>query len=153
MRMAELDTEQKLVEVPRFWTLTLVLRVFCVIPFLTGLADLFGGAAFLRTAGATLPNASVSDAVLNNQIKFWGVIWFGYGLSLWWASSDPRGRSGLLHILFGTLFFSGLGRALAVYRYGWASPVLTGAMGLELIGSAIFLMWLQRLHHTSRAAA
>ena len=133
----------------RFRAIAIVLRVLCIIPFLTGLADLFGGAAFLRTAGAKLSDASISDAALNNQIKFWGVIWFGYGLSLWWASSDPRARSGLIYILLGTLFCSGLGRALAVYEYGWAAPVLTAAMALELVSSAAMLVWLQRLRSKS----
>lgn len=124
-----------------FGALTIVLRVFCVIPFLTGAADLFGGVKFLQTAGATVSGSERVDPILNNQIKFWGAIWFGYGLSLWWASYDVRGRSTLVRILLATLFLSGLGRALSVYEFGWASVVLTGAMALELIGAPALVLW------------
>jgi len=56
----------------------------------------------LTGGGAKIPEPTASDPVLNNQIKFWGAIWFGYGTSLWWASADLVGRAELFQILMGT---------------------------------------------------
>lgn len=121
-----------------------VLRLFCVLPFALGSADLLGGARFLATAGAILSEQSILDPVLNNQIKFWGAIWFGFGLALWWTTNDLWGRSAMLRILLATLILSGLGRALSVLLYGWAGPPLTIAMVIEIAGSIGLLWWHSR---------
>ena len=88
-----------------------------------------------------MPEQVTRDAILNSEIRFWGAIWFGYGVTLWWASVDLRGRGDVLRILLGTLFLSGLGRALSVAQFGWGSSVLNGAMILEIVGSPALLVW------------
>lgn len=121
--------------------LTNVIRLFCLLPFVTGAADLFGGTDILVSAGAILPRNVAFDPVLNSQIKFWGAIWFGYGIILWWTSYDVRARSTVLRLLLATLLLSGLGRALSVVQFGWASPALTFAMSVEIAGSIGLLIW------------
>ncbi len=133
---------------PGFGALRTVLRVFCIIPFLTGAVDMIGGAKFLASTGAHLPPESIADPLLNNQMGFWGGIWFGFGITLWYASGRLRGQPMLLRILLGVLFLSGIGRALSVALHGWTAPVLTGAMLLELIGPAIILPWHTRAVRT-----
>lgn len=146
MRSIDNDQASKLstskVSEPR--ALTIVIRMFCVLPFLTGAADLFGGTDILVLAGAILPKDVTLDPVLNNQIKFWGAIWLGYGLLLWWTSYDVRARSTVLRLLLATLLLSGLGRALSVLQFGWASPALTIAMIAEIVGSIALFVWHQR---------
>lgn len=121
--------------------LTIVIRLFCVLPFVLGAADLFGGARILISAGAMLAGNTAMDPVLNNQIKFWGAIWFGYGFALWWTTNDLPRRSAMLRILLATLFLSGLGRALSVLQFGWASAPLTIAMVVEIVGPIGLLWW------------
>lgn len=128
-----------------FPSLSVVLRIFCVLPFVTGVLDLFIGARIFALSGTEIPASVVTDPNLNNQIKFWGAIWFGYGLSLWWVSSDLRQRATLFRILMYTLLLSGLGRALSVYQYGPGSAFSTGAMLVELLGSVALLVWHGRL--------
>ena len=123
----------------------MVLRVFCVVPFLTGAADLWLGAKILTLSGVRMPEQVTRDAILNSEIRFWGAIWFGYGVALWWASFDLRGRADVLRILLGTLFLSGLGRALSAAQFGWPSSLLTGAMILEIVGSPALFVWHARL--------
>jgi len=55
-------------------------RIFCVVPIATGTLDLVLGAAVLRRAGADIPDSLTTDPVVNNQIGFWGAIWFGFGV-------------------------------------------------------------------------
>ena len=124
-----------------FPALSIVLRIFCVLPFVTGVLDLFIGARIFVLSGTEIPASVITDPNLNNQIKFWGAIWFGYGLSLWWVSSDLRQRATPFRILMYTLLFSGLGRALSVYQYGPGSGFSTGAMLVELLGSVALLVW------------
>ena len=131
-------------ETTSFRALKIVLRLLCILPFGLGAADLFGGARFLATAGAVLSEESISDPILNNQIKFWGAIWLGWGVALWWVTNDLRSRSPMLRILLATLILSGLSRALSVLLYGWASPPLTIAMVIEIAGSSALMWWHSR---------
>ena len=132
----------------RWTTMAAVLKVFCVVPFLTGAADLFGGTWILAQAGASMPAAAAADPIINSQIKFWGAIWLGFGAALWWVSGDPRDRTAMLRILLATLFVSGLARALSFALYGSPGGVLTGAMVLEIVGSAAMWLWQTRLQNS-----
>ncbi len=127
-----------------------VVRMFCVVPLLTGLVDIIGGTWILGQAGAVLPREITTDAVLNNQIAFWGAIWLGFGILLWWASNDPLNRATVARMLFIVLFMSGLARGYAWVRWGYPGPVLTGAMAIELVLSPALLFWLDRLLLRSR---
>ena len=129
----------------RWTTLAMVLKVFCIVPFLTGAADLFGGTWILAQAGASVPAEAAVDPIINSQIKFWGAIWLGYGAALWWVSGDPSDRAAMLRILLATLFVSGLARALSFALFGSPGAVLTGAMVLEIVGSAVMWLWQSRL--------
>ena len=126
------DTERRL---------SLFLRAFCALPFLTGLGDMITGVQPLVAAGARIATATAADATLNSQVAFWGAIWFGFGISLWWAAGDIRRCATPIRIATATLFLSGAARAYASLRYGWPAPVLVGAMALELIGSPLFWLW------------
>lgn len=126
---------------PGFGALPIVLRLFCLLPFLTGSADLILGAKLLQGGGANLSDQVIIDPVLNSQIHFWGAIWIGYGVTLWWVSSHLWSEAVMFRILMGILFFCGLARCLAVLLYGWPGQLLTGAMGLEIFGSAALWLW------------
>ena len=130
---------------PGAHALVIVLRIFCVLPFVTGAGDLLAGTKLLVLSGAVLPPAAALDPVLNSQVKFWGAIWFGYGLLLWWASLDLRGRAVVFRLLMGTLLLAGLGRALARYEYGAGPSALLAALLVEVVGSAALLLWHWRL--------
>jgi hypothetical protein len=120
-------------------------RLFCVVPFLTGVVDVIGGVWIIEQAGAALPMEVSANAVLNNQIAFWGAIWFGFGVSLWWASRAPLRRAAATRILLWVLFLAGLARAYACVRWGYPGPVMVGAMAIELVLAPVLLVWLARL--------
>ncbi len=120
--------------------LRLVVRIFCLLPLLTGSLDLVKGIPTLRQGGAVIPEGVAVDPALNSQIGFWGAIWLGYGLTLWRASADPRANAGLLRLQLGILFLSGVGRASAAVRFGLPGGPLRGAMVLELVGAPLLLL-------------
>lgn len=79
--------------------LKLVLRLFCLLPLVTGANDVAQGIRALGPAGAVIPDRVAADPVLNSQFKFFGAVWFGWGLTLCRASADPRADAGLLRLL------------------------------------------------------
>jgi hypothetical protein len=116
------------------------LRLFCFIPFATGLADMIHGVSLLVIAGAPI-GALERDPVLNSQVAFWGAIWFGYGLILWRIAGRLRQEPALFRLLMAILLLSGIARLVCALVFGLPGTVLTGAMGLELIGAPSFLIW------------
>lgn len=121
--------------------LVIAIRVFCLLPFATGLADLVFGARVFATTGLTLPAAITSSPALNSQIGFWGAIWFGTALLLWKCTTDLVGHRDWFYLLCGILFLSGVGRAIAAVRFGLPPAPLLGAMLLELIGMPLAILW------------
>jgi hypothetical protein len=119
--------------------LKLTIRVFCIVPFVTGAFDLIDGVRLMKSAGLPLIDG-IEHPVLDSQIKFWGAIWFGYGIILWRTSSRLRDDADLFRILYGILFLSGLGRLASALRLGLPGPQLTVAMGLELAGPVAALI-------------
>ncbi len=121
--------------------LATVVRIFCLLPFITGAADLLDGVALLKAAGSPLDGETRTDPVLNSQVRFWGAIWFGYGILLWRTTSDLRKDADLFKALCAILALSGIGRFVSTIQYGSPGAVLTGAMAVELLGAAGLFRW------------
>ena len=120
--------------------LTLAVRLFCVVAFVTGGLDLVDGMDLLVSAGAPVERVA-ADPVLNSQVRFWGAIWFGFGLVLWRTSSRLRAEAGLFRLLCAVIALSGLARLASALLYGLPGAILTGAMILELAAAAGFAVW------------
>ena len=134
-------------------SLRVTLRCFCVLPLATGLADVLTGVAPLVAAGARIAPTTAADPTLASQIGFWGAIWFGYGVGLWWAAGDVCGRAVAVRIAVAVLFLSGLAQALAWARFGAPAVPLVGAAVLELVGSPLVWAWHRRVVRTAGEAA
>ena len=120
--------------------LKIAVRLFCVVPFLTGALDMLNGLALLVTAGAPMAHL-VRDPVLNSQVRFWGAIWFGFGIVLWRASAHLASEPVLFRLLCCIIGLSGVCRLASAFLFGLPGPILTGAMALELVACAGFLAW------------
>lgn len=139
---------------PAVRRLGIVLRVFCALPLVTGLLDMFVGIAPLTALGASIPATVASDPTLGSQVGFWGGIWLGYAGSLWWAAGDVVQRAVPVRLAAATLFLAGVGRAYAAARFGWPHPGFAGAMILELVGAPLIWWWLDRIvSRSSRGTA
>lgn len=122
-------------------TLTIAVRLFCLLPFATGLGDLLLSAGIFGATGVRLPDEAVRNPALNSQVGFWGGIWFGFGLLLWKCSSNLVADRDWFYLLCGILVLSGVGRAIAAARFGLPSAPLIGAMALELVGAPLLVAW------------
>ena len=106
--------------------LRVTLRCFCALPLTTGLGDILTGVAPLIAAGARIDRATAVDPTLVSQVAFWGAVWFGYGIGLWWAAGDVRGRATPVQIALAVLLLGGLARAFAWARFGAPAVPLVG---------------------------
>ena len=124
--------------------LKLVVRLFCIIPFLTGTADIINGVSFLSVAGAQL-GSGASDPTLRSQVGFWGAIWLGFGVTLWRSSSHLGDEISVFRLLCGTIILSGLARLPPMVIFGPPVLPLLLAMLLEIVGGSLMLVWHRRL--------
>jgi hypothetical protein len=122
------------------WLKTVV-QILCLLPLITGAMDLVMGARVLNAAGAALSVEALSDPILNSQIRFWGAIWFGFGVVLWVVARDLHGNALWFRLLCGVLLISGIGRAVSMLQFGLPSPPLIGATVIELVGIPLLLWW------------
>ena len=92
--------------------------------------EMLGGAAVLP---AGLPSTAIADS----QIRFFGSVWAGYGVMLWWTSNDLRTRQVPLVLLGGVCFVAGLGRMLSSFKHGFGATWVKVAMWAELLGPGV----------------
>jgi Domain of unknown function (DUF4345) len=130
------------------WTL----RVLALVPLLTGLMEALMGIGSLKPLGVVLPDATWTQASLDNNWRFLGTVWAGYAVLIVYATQDVLRHASLLRILSGVLFVSGLARAASVLLLGWPVAPFIGAMALELLGVPLLLVWLSILERTAQGA-
>ncbi|KAF4964331.1 hypothetical protein FSARC_7737 [Fusarium sarcochroum] len=109
------------------------LKLFAVFSMFTGSVDVILGHKMVIPASerSLLPRSTLS--VLDNQLRFLGAIWAGYGSVLWWATNDFSSRQVPLSLLGIVLFLSGVGRLTSGLSYGWGAAWTKVAAGIELV--------------------
>jgi hypothetical protein len=133
--------------------LKVVVRVLCLVPLLTGLVDLALGAGALRAVSVDLPLAALESATLNSQLRFFGAIWFGFGILLWVVAGDLVQHATWFRLMCWILILSGVGRLASMMQFGLPAPPFIGATFLELAGIPLLLIWhaqlLRKRHNLS----
>ncbi|RGP72400.1 hypothetical protein FLONG3_6796 [Fusarium longipes] len=109
------------------------LKVFSIFSMATGTADIIAGHKLLipQSERSLLPKSTLST--VDNQLRFLGAAWGGYGAMLWWASNDLQARQAPLAILGAVMFIAGIGRTASGLSLGWGAPGLKVAAAVELI--------------------
>ncbi|KAH7182456.1 uncharacterized protein B0J16DRAFT_343721 [Fusarium flagelliforme] len=109
------------------------LKAFSIFSMATGTADVIGGHKLLIPASerALLPKPTLQ--LLDNQLRFLGATWGGYGAVLWWISNDLQTRQAPLAILGIAMFLAGIGRSISGLSVGWGATWLKVAAGVELV--------------------
>ena len=80
-----------------------------------------------------IPFSAPATAVVDSQLRFLGSVWTGYGVILWWASDDLRGRQVHLALFGGTMVVGGVERMMSAYQHGFGAVWVQGAMWVELM--------------------
>jgi uncharacterized protein YjeT (DUF2065 family) len=110
------------------------------IPVLTGIITMFGLSDPIYAA-AKIP----ANALLDSNLRFFGGVWLGLGLALYWLIPSIERQTVLFRMLWGMIFLGGIGRSLSIIFLGWPPLPFVGFTALEIIGAPFFIWWQARL--------
>jgi hypothetical protein len=110
------------------------------IPVVTGVITMFGLSDPLY-ASAGIP----ANAVLDSNLRFFGGVWLGLGLSLYLLIPDIEKQTILFRVLWGMIFLGGIGRLASMFFLAPPPLPFIGFTALEIIGAPFFIWWQSRL--------
>jgi Domain of unknown function (DUF4345) len=111
-----------------------------VIPVVTGIITMFGLGDPIYAA-AKIP----ANALLDSNLRFFGGVWSGLGLALYWLIPGIDRQTVLFRVLWGMIFLGGIGRLLSMMFLGAPPLPFIGFTALEIIGAPFFIWWQARL--------
>jgi uncharacterized protein YjeT (DUF2065 family) len=111
-----------------------------IIPVLTGIITMFELSDPIYAA-AKIP----ANALLDSNLRFFGGVWLGLGLALYWLIPGIERQTILFRVLWGMIFLGGIGRLLSMIFLGWPPLPFVGFTALEIIGAPFFIWWQARL--------
>lgn len=114
------------------------LKAFSLVSIATGSFDIFLGLEGIKAlceplAPTAIPATSSFAALVDTQTRFFGAMWAGYGVMLWWTSNDVVNRRTPLALLAGILFVSGVGRAASALQYGFSAPWIQAITAIDVL--------------------
>lgn len=109
-----------------------ILSVLGLVPIVTGAVTVLGGVAFTGVA---------PTATLDSDYRFFGGLWFGLGLAIFWLVPRPERHAALFRAIAGAIFVGGLARLLSLTQLGWPDAWSTVAIGLELVAAPAMVLW------------
>ena len=122
------------------------LYLLAVIPLLTGLLNLGQGVQAQGLIGAQLSPEGFRDPLLNSQMRFYGTIWFGFGVLLCVCLADIKKYSSLLRGSLAIVFLGGIGRIVSLIQFGlppttMGTAFVAAVTTIEIIGMPLLLWW------------
>jgi hypothetical protein len=111
-----------------------------IIPVVTGIITMFGLGDPIYAA-AKIP----ANALLDSNLRFFGGVWLGLGLALYWLIPGIDRQTALFRVLWGMIFLGGIGRLLSMIFLGAPPLPFIGFTALEIIGAPFFIWWQARL--------
>jgi len=114
------------------------------VPVITGVVGLMGLSDPLYAA-LKLPQG----ATLDSNMRFFGGVWLGLGLSVWWLVPRIDQQTALFRAAWLMIALGGVGRLLSIAMVGLPLLPFVGFTVLEIIGAPIFIWWQSRIAHQS----
>ncbi|OYT93815.1 MAG: hypothetical protein CFE43_00235 [Burkholderiales bacterium PBB3] len=118
------------------------------VPVITGVVGLMGLSDPLYAA-LHLPQ----DATLDSNMRFFGGVWLGLGLSVWWLVPRIDQQTALFRAAWLMIALGGLGRLLSVAMVGLPLLPFVGFTVLEIVGAPLFIWWQNRVVRQSHMGA
>src|SRR5260370_17496250 len=115
--------------------LQIAMALLGAIPVVTGIIAMFGLSDPLY-APAGIP----SNAVLDSNLRFFGGIWLGLGLSLYLLIPNIEKQTLLFRVLWGMIFLGGIGRLASML---FLAPPPLPFIGFTVLGNVRppFFIW------------
>ncbi len=120
--------------------LQIATAILGAVPVLTGAVGLMGLSDPLY-ASAAIP----AQALLDSNLRFLSGIWLGLGLAVFWLIPRIEQQTVLYRVLWGMIFFGGIGRLLSMAFAGLPPLPFVGFTVLEIVGAPIFVLWQARV--------
>ena len=120
------------------------LKVLAPVFVGVGLLHLILGVRADVFLGASLPEAALTDPVLDSQNRFYGVAFSAYGFLIWVCAGDLVKYRTVLQILLGLFFAAGCARVVSIAIYGLPSYLVLVLLASELILPPILAWWHKR---------
>lgn len=114
------------------------------IPVLTGIVTMFGLADPIY-ASAHLP----ANALLDSNLRFFGGVWLGLGLAVYWLIPNIERQTVLFRTVWGMIFLGGIGRLLSMLFLALPPVPFIAFTALEILGAPLFIAWQARVTRTA----
>ena len=85
------------------------------------------------------------DATLDSNLRFFGGVWLGLGLSVWWMVPRLTLQTALFRAVWVMIGLGGVGRLLSMLLVGTPSLAFVGFTLLEIAGAPLFIWWQHRV--------
>ena len=109
------------------------------IPIVTGVVGMFGIHDPLYAPVHLAPSA-----VLDSNLRFFGGVWLGLGIALYWLIPRIEKETVLFRALWGMIFIGGIGRLLSMRELTPPWPFIAFTT-LEIFVGPILILWQARL--------
>jgi hypothetical protein len=103
-----------------------------LVPVTAGIGGVVLGAAGLGLGG---------DLSADSHVRYLSGLLLGIGLAFWSSIPNIEARTGRIRLLTAIVFLGGLARLLAFRDTGTPSPVMLGAIVMELIVTPLICLW------------
>lgn len=110
------------------------------VPVITGVVGMMGLSDPLY-AGLNLP----TDATLDSNMRFFGGVWLGLGLCVWWLVPRIATQTALFRAAWLMIALGGVGRLLSIALVGLPLTPFVAFTALEMIGAPLFIWWQHRV--------
>lgn len=110
--------------------------LLAMIPVVTGLIGLSGLRDPIYTSMG-LP----ANAILDSNLRFFGGVWLGTGLTLYWLIPKIDKQTALFRALWTMIFLGGVGRLISMFQIGLPPPPFIAFTILEIVGAPVFVVW------------
>lgn len=117
-------------------SLQIVSAVLGLIPIVTGLTGMTGIHDPLYAAAHLAP-----DVFLDSNLRFFGGVWLGLGVAMWWIVPTIEKQTLAFRILWGMIFAGGMGRLLSMVALGVPPVPFVGFTVLEIVGAPLMVLW------------
>jgi Domain of unknown function (DUF4345) len=128
--------------------LQIVTAVLASIPVATGLISMFGIDDPLYSSAA-LPRSTLLDG----NLRFFGGIWFGLGIAMYWLIPKIEKQTSLFRALWSMVFVGGVGRLISMIVLGLPPAPFVGFAILEIVGAPLIVLWHARVAKQPPGAA
>jgi Domain of unknown function (DUF4345) len=120
--------------------LQVAMALLGVIPVLTGIVTMFGLFDPIYASAGIPPNA-----LLDSNLRFFGGVWLGLGIALYWLIPNVERQTLLFRVLSGMIFLGGIGRLMSMIFLALPPLPFVGFTVLEIIGAPLFVWWQARV--------